>query len=393
MEVKRLLFKSSKIDLQYAASSEGVWGEENYFVPMNAIRLWIFHKDGKEGKWMAFSDNYEWIYVSHHDDDFIKFLLKVLPAVERFEVRGDRSCERSLLFLENDMSLNYSFKTDFLLEFESEELPLGEVHHKFWLYNWAHNLSMVGDHTDTYTLNDTEIEKLNDDVNDLFIRGFFHQSKAKYLSTQDIQPNQSVCAFEIKGRRHFFSETHLDQTAPIKDLALYSFTGQGVNLNMLMIPRLEVFIFQEGPELISFLQSKGCPHFEKHVTHVERSNHQSGKSTFRFILENGEFCFVNRSQTNKYIHGEIFERGHYRRLFYLSDENAWPTIDELFAGNASLLWRGKANDVYAPEYVKSFVKLKHSEFEKEYKEGRNGCVIIGLVVAVILGLLIYWIFW
>ena len=110
MEVKRLLFKSSEIDLGYAASAEGIWGEENYFVPMKAIRMWIFHKDGKDGKWMAFSDNYEWIYVSHHADDFIKFLLEILPAVERFEVKGDKGCERSLLFLENEMSLNYSLK-------------------------------------------------------------------------------------------------------------------------------------------------------------------------------------------------------------------------------------------------------------------------------------------
>ena len=160
-----------------------------------------------------------------------------------------------------------------------------------------------------------------------------------------------------------------------------------------MIPLLKALIFQEGPELVSFLQSKGCPHFEKNVTHVELINHDSGKSTLRLTLENGEFCFVNRSQITKYMHGEIFERGHYRRLFYLSDELARPTIDELLAGQATLLWHGKANDVYAPEHVKSFVKLKHAEYEKEYKEGRNGCVLIGLAIAAIVGLLTYWIFW
>lgn len=269
MEVKRLLFKSQLVDLQYAASKEGIWAEDNYFVPIDAIRLWIIHKNEKDGKWIAFSDNYQWIYVSHHQDDFIKFLIDILPAVERFEVEGDESCGKSLLYLKNEMFLHYSFKTDFLIEIKSNEVPLGDVHHKFWMYNWAHNISLDGIDTDTYTLKDEEVKQLNRDVNDLFVIGFMHQSSSKYLLTQEVEPGQAVWVFENRDKRHFFTDHLFDQKAPIKDLVWYHFKGKELELNILILPGLEALLFKNGSELKDFLTVHHCPCIEKSVVKVE----------------------------------------------------------------------------------------------------------------------------
>lgn len=110
-------------------------------------------------------------------------------------------------------------------------------------------------------------------------------------------------------------------------------------------------------------------------------------------MENREFLFINRSAKERYIDWQIFERGHYRRLFYLLDERMpQPELADLLETDIRLLWNGNPNDVHAPEFVKSFVRLKHDLHVEEEQEGRNGCIWISVVVAA-LGLLIYWIFW
>jgi hypothetical protein len=361
---------------------------------MASIRMWIIHKAGEDGKWIAFSDNYEWAYVAHHQDDFIKFLQEMLPAVERFEVEADGSTGKDLLYLKQEMFLHYSFQTDFLMEIKSNELPLGDVHHKFWIYNWGHNLSMTGNDTDTYTLKDTELELLNQDVNDLFFRGFFHQSSSKYFLTNEVDPQQSVWVFQDKDKRHFFTDQYYDQKAPIKDLTWYRFIGEALELNVLMLPGLNAFLFKDKPELRDFLLTHDCQVTEKSVLQAENRLTETGKATYHLKLENDEFLFINRSEKERYIDGQVFERGHYRRLFYMhEDSHVPPTLEQLLETEGDLIWHGNSSDIHAPDYVKSFVRLKHDVHEKEEKEGRNGCILISLAAAAILGLLIYWIFW
>lgn len=361
---------------------------------MNAIRMLIIHKDGEDGKWIAFSDNYEWVYVAHYQDDFIKFLLETLPAVERHSIVGDDVFEDRILYLENERFLHYSFQTDFLMEIKSKELPLGEVHHKFWCYNWAHDISMKGANTDTYTLNETELELLNQDVNDLFNRGFFHQSSSEYFLTEDVEPEQSVWVFEATDDKYYFTSQLYDQKAPTRDLTWYHLKGQLMELNILMLPGLNTLMFKEGLELSEFLTAHECTCIEKTILNVESKKTESGKTVLLLQLEGEEFLFINRSEKEKYIDGQIFERGHYRRLFYLHNESIIPaSIESLVESDVKLIWHGNSRDVHAPEYVKSFVRLKHEDHEQEEREGRIGCILISLIAAGILALLVYWIFW
>lgn len=392
MEVKRLQFKGATQAVTYHASQEAVWAEGGYFVPMASIRMWIIHNHGKDGQWIIFSDNYEWIYVVHHLDDFVKFMLELLPVTERFQV-ADSKAASELLYLENELFMHYSYQKDFLMEIKNPNLPLGEVHHKFWLYNWAVDLDLEGKATETYSLKQEELEALSNDVNDLFNRGFFHQSESTFFTTEELKTEDVLWVFKNLDKQQFFSKEFYDQTGPLKDLTCYRFTSPDLSLNILPLTQLNVMVFKTSEAVDEFLSKSEVQLVEKQIEEVKEMTTESGKSTLRLNLDHQEYLVINRSVKEQYIDGVLYADGHLRRLFFLPDEDAKPTIEEMLNAEATPVWHGNAMSSEAPEFIKRYVQTKNELHKKELKEGQIGCTLIGLAVALVVGLLIYWLFW
>ncbi len=396
MEVKRLFFESQKVrpPITFKGSEIGIWGEQNYFVPIESIRIYVFHKENVDRQWIAFSEIYEWIYISTEKDDFIEFLLRTLPFHERFEMTSGKNQERDSIYLEGGaLYMFYSYRKFFIWDIENKELPLGEVKHSRRFYSWADNVGMRALSTEEYTLTAKEEDLLQSHSNDLFTFGFHHQSSARFFLTSKVDSGQHFYLVQYLEKTHFFSSQYYDQAVDLSRLTLIELVGEERSFNILTLPGLDALVFKDAQVFADYLKQNGIQNYRKMILSEDVKETQTGKKTWYFKLANDEFLLINESLDENYTEGQMFLEGHLQKIFYWSDEHKKPSVIELLDQTLKEVWKGNWDDVHAPKVLKDFVIEKNKLQKRQSLEGNLGCIGISLVVLLVISLLIYWIFW